>query len=176
MKKQLKRTAICALIIVACFLLETTVFRYLRLASIIPNLLIVVTSSFGFMRGRREGLFIGFACGLLKDLSGGGIVGFYALIYMLLGYGNGFFRRVFYDEDIKLPLVLIAVSDFLGSLATYVFLFMLRSDFRFGYYLGHIIMPELIYTILVTLILYQIILHINRRLEEEEKRSASKFV
>lgn len=176
MKKELKRTAICAIIIVVCFLLETTVFRYLRLASIIPNLLIVVSSAFGFMRGRKEGLIIGFACGLLKDLAGGGLVGFYALIYMLLGYGNGFFRRVFYDEDIKLPLVLIAVSDFLGSLATYVFLFMLQSDFRFGFYLGHIILPELVYTILVTLVLYQIILHINRRLEEEEKRGASKFV
>lgn len=176
MKKKLKRTAICAVIIIVCFLLETSVFRYLRLASIIPNLLIVVTSAFGFMRGRKEGLIIGFACGLLKDLTGGGLVGFYALIYMLLGYGNGFFRRVFYDEDIKLPLVLIAVSDFLASLATYVFLFMLQSDFRFVYYLGHIILPELVYTILITLVLYQIILHINRKLEEEEKRSASKFV
>ena len=42
--------------------------------------------------------------------------------------------------------------------------------------LGHVIIPELIYTILVTLGLYQIILHVNQRLEAEEKRSASKFV
>ena len=39
-----------------------------------------------------------------------------------------------------------------------------------------IILPELVYTILVTLALYQIILHINKKLEEEEQRSASKFV
>ena len=58
----------------------------------------------------------------------------------------------------------------------YVLLFMLKSDFHFLHYLRHVIMPELVYTILVTLVLYQIILHINRRLEEEEKRSASRFV
>lgn len=174
--KKLKRIAVCTIIIIVCFLLETTVFRQLALASIIPNLLIVVTSSFGFMRGRREGLIIGFFCGLLKDILGGELLGFYALIYMLVGYGNGFFRRVFYDEDVKLPLVLIAASEFIYSLMIYFCLFMLKSDFNFAYYFGHIIMPELVYTILVTLGLYQIILHINRRLEEEEKRSASKFV
>lgn len=176
MKKKLKRILVCAVIIVVCFLAETTIFRKLALASIVPNLLIVVTSSFGFMRGRKEGLIIGFCCGILKDVLGGGLLGFYALTYMMIGYYNGFFKRLFYDEDIKLPLILISASEFIYSLITYIFLFMLKSDFRFGYYFGHIIMPELVYTILVTLGLYQLILHINRGLEEDEKRSASKFV
>lgn len=174
--KKFKRIIVCAVIILVCFLLETTLFRRFALASIVPNLLIVVTSSFGFMRGKKEGLIIGFACGLLQDILGGELLGFYALIYMLIGYCNGFFKRVFYDEDIKLPLALISASEFIYSLAIYVFLFMLQSDFDFGFYFGHIIMPELVYTILITLALYQIILKINRRLEEEEKRSASKFV
>ena len=158
------------------YALETTVFQKLAFASIIPNLLIIVTSSFGFMRGQKEGMIIGFFCGLLKDILGGNLLGFYALIYMLIGYGNGFFQRVFYDEDIKLPLALIAGSEFLYGMVIYVLLFMLKSDFHFLHYLRHVIMPELVYTILVTLVLYQIILHINRRLEEEEKRSASRFV
>ena len=182
--KKIKRILICAVLITVCFLLETTVFQKLAFASIIPNLLIIVTSSFGFMRGQKEGMIIGFFCGLLKDILGVIIAvvdlivrfGFYALIYMLIGYGNGFFQRVFYDEDIKLPLALIAGSEFLYGMVIYVLLFMLKSDFHFLHYLRHVIMPELVYTILVTLVLYQIILHINRRLEEEEKRSASRFV
>lgn len=174
--KKLKRIAVCTVIILICFLLETTIFQYLALASVIPNLLIVVTSSFGFMRGRKEGLFIGFFCGLLKDILGGDLIGFYALVYMVIRYCNGFFSRVFYDEDIKLPLALISASELVYSLIVYIFLFMLKSDFNFWYYFNHIIMPELVYTILITLGLYQVILHTNRRLEEEEKRSASKFV
>ena len=120
-------------------------------------------------------MIIGFFCGLLKDILGGNLLGFYALIYMLIGYGNGFFQRVFYDEDIKLPLALIAGSEFLYGMVIYCPLFMLKV-IPFLHYLRHVIMPELVYTILVTLVLYQIILHINRRLEEEEKRSASRFV
>ena len=42
------------IIIAICFLLQTTLFQALSFASISPNLLIIVVSSFGFMRGRKE--------------------------------------------------------------------------------------------------------------------------
>ena len=138
--------------------------------------MIVVTSSFGFMRGKKEGMVVGFISGLLIDVMFNDLIGFYALIYTLLGYANGFFRKIFYDDDIKLPLILIATSDLLYGHIVCIFMFIMRSRFDYFYYLKSIIIPELIYTVLVTLVLYQIILRINRKLEAEEKRSASKFV
>lgn len=163
-------------IIVVCFLLQSTLFQTLSFASISPNLLIVVVSSFGFMRGRKEGMWIGFFSGLLLDIFFGSVIGFYALIYMYIGYINGFFRKIFFPDDIKLPLILISASDFSYNLLVYLFLFLLRGRFGFGYYLIHIMIPELVYTILVTIILYFVILKINQKLEMIEKRSASKFV
>ena len=174
--RNVKRPLITAVIIIVCFLLESTVFQVLDFASISPNLLIVVTSAFGFMRGKREGMMVGLFSGLILDVFFGDLFGFYALIYMLLGYVNGFFNKIFYPEDIKLPLFLIGASDYIYSNIVCIFLFVMRSRFDYFYYLFHIIIPELIYTILVTLLLYQIILHMNQKLEAEEKRSASKFV
>ena len=146
------------------------------MANISPNLLIVVTSSFGFMRGRKEGMWIGFFSGLILDIFFGSVIGFYALIYSYIGYVNGFFRKRFFPDDIKLPLILIAASDFSYNILVYLFLFFLRGRLRFDYYLLNIILPELVYTILVTIVLYFIILKINNKLEETEKRRASKFV
>ena len=163
-------------IITICFLLQSTLFQALSFAFISPNLLIVVTSSFGFMRGRKEGMWIGFFSGLLLDIFFGSVIGFYALIYAYIGYINGFFRKMFFPDDIKLPLILIAASDLSYNVLVYLFLFFLRGKFRFGYYLLHIMLPELVYTILVTIVLYFIILKINQKLELIEKRSASKFV
>lgn len=162
--------------ILACFILECTVFQSLSFASITPNLMIIITSSYGFMRGKREGMLVGFISGILIDIMFGDLIGFYTLIYTVLGYANGFFRKIFYDDDIKLPLILIAASDFLYGNIVCIFMFIMRSRFDYFYYLKSIIIPELIYTILVTLILYQLILHINKKLESEEQRSASKFV
>ncbi len=171
-----RRIILIAVIIVACFLLQCTVFQFLSIGSISPNLLIVVTASFGFMRGHREGLFVGFFCGLLIDLLFSEIIGFYALLYMFIGFANGFFHRLFYPEDILLPITLISVSDFCCNLAIYFVLFMFRGRFSFGYYLGHTILPELVYTTVVAILLYFILLRINQRLEMQERRSESKLV
>lgn len=172
----MKRKLITVCIIIACFVLECTVFQKISFASITPNLMIIVTSSFGFMRGKREGMMVGFLSGLLIDIMFSDLIGFYTLIYTVLGYANGFFRKIFYDDDIKLPLILIATSDFLYGNIVCIFMFIMRSRFDYFYYLKSIIFPELIYTILVTLVFYQLILQINKKLESEEQRSASKFV
>ena len=167
----MKRRVITVLIIVVCFFIRVyRFFKKIAFASITPNLLIVITSAFGFMRGKKEGMFVGFLSGLLVDIFFSELIGFYALVFMLIGYVNGFFKRIFYAEDIKLPLILIAASDFIYGHIVCIFMFIIRSRFNYLYYLNHIIMPELIYTILVTLILYQLILHINQKLEAEEKK------
>ena len=172
----MRRKITVFLIIVVCFLLQTTLFQTLSFASIAPNLLIVVVSSFGFMRGRKEGMWIGLFSGLLVDVFFGSVIGFYALIYMYIGYINGSFRKIFFPEDIKLPLILISASDLGYNLLVYFFLFFLRGKFQFGYYILHIMIPELVYTIVITIALYFVILKINQKLEAIEKRSASKFV
>ena len=49
-------------------------------------------------------MLIGFFSGLIIDIQFGNILGFYALIYLLIGYVNGLFEQMYFDEDIKLPL------------------------------------------------------------------------
>ncbi len=161
----MKQKLVTALLIMVCFVLQCTVFKALALASISPNLLLIVTSSLGFMRGEREGLVIGFFCGLLLDIFFGSLLGFYALLYMFLGYGSGLFHMVFYDEDIKLPMVWIGLSELVYGLSIYFFMFLMRSKFEFGCYFIHIIVPELIYTVALTILLYQPIQKFNGLLD-----------
>ena len=170
------RKFVVTLFILICFILQSTVFDALSLAGIIPNLMIILTASFGFMRGEKEGLIIGFFCGLLSDVFFGFFLGFYALILMYIGYLNGKFSRSFYPEDIKLPIALIIISDLSYGILCYILLFMLRGRFQFGYYFSRIILPEALYTIVITVFLYPLILKINEKLEAREKRSAQKFV
>ena len=173
---RIRRIIVTAAVILAAYLLQTAIFPAFEIAGIKPNLMLIVTAAFGFMRGPREGMFVGFASGLLIDIQYGDMIGFYALIYLVAGYINGLFEQIYFDEDIKLPLFLIAGSDFVYGIAVYFLTFLLRSDFNFLHYLNRIIIPEAIYTIAVTLIVYPLLLFINHKLEAEEKRSASKFV
>ncbi|MBO5056874.1 MAG: rod shape-determining protein MreD [Lachnospiraceae bacterium] len=172
----MRRVLVSGILVILCFVLQTTVFNEIAFGGIVPNLMIVLTASFGFMRGERTGLVFGFFCGLLSDIFFGSVIGLYAMIYMYIGYINGKFNRIFYPEDIKLPMALILVSDIAYGLICYIILFLMRGRFHISYYFIHIILPEMVYTILVTLILYPIILWINKKLEDIEQRSARKFV
>lgn len=172
----MKRKIFVTLLILICFLLQCTLFKALALGGIVPNLLIVITSSFGFMRGKKEGLFVGFFCGFLIDIFYSDLLGLYALVYMFVGYGNGFLNRIFYKDDVKLPILFITASDFVYCIVSYVLMFLLRTRMDFFFYLKSIILPEVIYTVVVTIGLYRVILFMNRKLEENEKRSATKFV
>lgn len=162
----MRRKIVVFLLIILFFVLQNTVFQTLALASVSPNLLLVLTASIGLMRGKKEGLLTGFFCGLLIDIFYGQLLGFYALVYLFIGYGNGRFHHLFSDEDIKLPMVWIAFSDLAYGLILYFFMFLFRGKFEFSYYLIHIIVPELIYTIVVMLVLYQIIYRLNHWLEK----------
>ncbi len=164
------RKIVVLLIVIVGFLLQGTVFSGISMGGIVPNILIIITSSFGFMRGKNEGMAIGFLCGLIMDVYFGEILGFYALVYLVIGYLNGFFRSIFYPEDIKLPMILISASELAYCFLCFIFLFMLRGKFHLGFYFVHIFLPEIAYTILVTLIIYKGILFVNERLELMEKR------
>ena len=169
------RKIVLFLIISICFVLQTTTFQSLSIANVAPNLLIIVVSAFGLMRGKTEGMYIGFFSGFLIDIFCGFYLGIYALLYMYVGYLTGLFQKRFYPEDIKLPLIIISASDLISNMIVYVFLFLTRSRYDFVYYLKSVIIPEFVYTTIITIFLYLLLLKINQKLEAYEKRRAIKF-
>lgn len=176
MKNKISKTLILrnvtlAIMILLGYVLQTTLFQTLNFAGISPNILIIITASYGFMFGRRYGMVTGFICGLLMDVFYGDVMGFYALIYLYIGAGNGLFNSIFYQDDIKLPLGLITASDFVYSLVCYVLMFVLRGRFDFVYYLREVIIPETVYTLLVTIFFYPCILVINKSIEDIGKNN-----
>ena len=163
-------------LILVSIILQSTVCQMIAIGSIKPNLLIILTVSFGLMRGRRDGLLTGFFCGLLSDLFFNSIIGFHALLYMWVGYFSGNFYRIFYDDDIKTPLLLISVSDLFYGLCQYGFTFLFRGRIHFFFYLGRIIIPEMLYTLILTILTYRIFYHINLKLSKTDKRSIDSLV
>ena len=116
----MKRNIILFFIILCGFVFQTTLFQALSFGGISPNILIIITVSYGFMYGKKCGMVTGFLCGLLMDIFYGDVLGFYALVYLYIGAANGVFHSIFYQDDIKLPLVLILASDFVYSFTCYV--------------------------------------------------------
>lgn len=172
----MRRVLVTLLLILVSFLLQSTLLHQLSLGGIIPNLMLILTVSIAFMRGDKAGMLVGFACGLLADIFFGSILGFMALIYMLLGFVSGQFHRGFYPQNIALPLSLIVVSDLAYGFVCYVLMFLFRTRFHLGFYMTHVILPELVYTTVAGILVYPLLLWIHTLLAGIEQRSARKFV
>lgn len=59
----IKKRILPVVMILAAFLLQTTVFQSIKLAGAVPNLLLVLTITYGYLCGRTSGLVIGFFSG-----------------------------------------------------------------------------------------------------------------
>ena len=115
--KPTKRYFILFLISIMCFFLQCTILRKIALASVSPNLLLILPASIGYLYGSREGMFIGFCCGILIDLFYGNFIGLYALLYLYIGYLNGYFRDFYFEKGLRTPLIFIGLSDLFYGLA-----------------------------------------------------------
>ena len=174
-KQYIRRILIIALVIYVSFQLQVSIFGQIPLGGVTPNVLIAVVSTYGFMKGRKYGIIIGFCTGLLLDVFSGNLFGMYALIYMYIGLLNGMFRKQFYGDELRLPMILIGTSDLIYGIVTYLILFAIRSQYDFYFYLMNIILPEVVYTILVSIFVYYIILHINNWVEKLEKKGSDRI-
>lgn len=148
---------IVAIELLVGFLFQTSVFSHLEIADITPNLLIIITVAIGYQKGNLQGMATGFAAGLLLDIAFGDILGFYALILLLLGYSAGYMNRYYIENDLFLPLGMIACAQLIYSFAEYVFRFLVRGRLDVFYYFGRIMIPEILYTVIVAIVLYKLL-------------------
>ena len=162
--------------ILLSYILQTTIFRVFDLGGVTPNLLLIFTTSTAFIKGDRPGLLVGFFSGLLIDIFFGSYIGFYALIYMYIGFVVGKLHPIFFTQNLAIPILIIGISDFIFGFICYVLMFLFRTKFNIGYYMTAIIIPEMVYTALVSIFYYPLILGINNSIDEREERNAKKFV
>lgn len=170
------RKILTAISIIIIYVLHTTLAPFMALANVVPNFSLIFVCINGLLRGKKEGMVVGFCSGLLLDLFYGynDVIGINALCYLLIGYISGIFTNIFFHDDINIPMMLVAVSDFSYNFIMYIFTFLMRNDLSLGYYLKRIIIPEMVYTVFICFIVYRVMRLINLKLDKLENRGIKK--
>ena len=94
-----------------CFLLQLLVLPRVDFLIALPNLILILVMSTGFLFGKAYGLFVGFVSGLILDVIGTGTPGFQALILMLLGYADGFLSEKMESEIIPVLFLILLANE-----------------------------------------------------------------
>lgn len=158
------------LFMILAFTIQSCIFPLLPFMSASPNLLLILTFSFGFIYGKEAGMLYGLVAGILLDLFYSGPFGFYTLLFVYIGYVNGICTKYYYEDYITLPLILSIVNELVYNTYIYVLRFLIRNRMDIIYYIREIVIPETIFTVVTTLLLYRLFLLTNRQLEALEKR------
>lgn len=170
----MKRAVGQGVIVMLAFILQNTVFTTFSLNGVKPNLLLIITVFFGYAASMNNGMLTGFFCGLLCDIFFNSFIGIYSFLFMLLGAFGGMMAKFFYQDDVIFPYLTIAITDGLFGFTYYIVMFLLRGRFAFTDYLESIILPEILYTLILSLFMLPLLRKCNRffeKLEIKEKES-----
>jgi len=130
-------------------LLQSTIFTFLQVAGVKPDLILILVVFNGFLRGSREGAFLGFLAGLTQDIFIGNYIGLNALTKMLAGYLAGLAEARFYKESVVIVSMITFVVSILSQFVYYVLLFYLYIQVPPFFAVSQVIIPTATYTTLL---------------------------
>lgn len=162
----MKHAVISFFLLIAFYLLQTTIFSRLDIAGIKPDIILILLVFIAYRYGRVPGMFMGFFTGLLLDFTEGNYLGYYALLYLVVGYLLGFCNKLYNNDSILVPLGLVALSDFFLNFLIFITGFLLRNRLDLPFYMMRIILPELIYTVIVSILIYRLVDRLFMRIDK----------
>lgn len=168
----MKKVLINILLVVTFLLiyfLQINLFSWFKIAGIMPNIFIIFILFIGLFYSQIAGIAYGAAIGILLDLFIGKKVGITAIMLGTVGLIGGVFDKNFSKESRITIIIMVIVSTFIYETGSYLLGFPI-----YGYTLEIVsfikmLLIEIIYNIIITIILYPIIQKFGYEIEEEYK-------
>lgn len=149
------------LIIFFAFFIQTSIFPLIPFFACSPNLLLIITFSYGLLYGEDVGIITGLFCGFLCDMYFNGVFGLYILIYSLIGFANGTLNASFFENTITLPMLLSVVNGLTYNVYIYITHFLIRRRFDLPFYFFNVMTPSILFTLIVTVLIYKLLYKLN---------------
>lgn len=165
----LLRVIIIGLFAIVNLVLQSTLLQYIQIRGVLPNTAVILIVSYALLRGSTEGSILGLFSGLLQDIFFGTSIGYFALLGMITGYLAGRGNHNFYRENYLMPMMLCTMATFLYESAIYFTSFLFHGHLNFLYFFGRLILPETVYSGIVTILIYRILFGVNEWMELKEK-------
>lgn len=155
----LPRGIAIALLVVLALALQSTLLSYATILGVIPQLVLVVICCVALTEGETVGVVAGFLGGLLQDLqlADGSIMGLYALVFTVVGYGAGLLRDQTNHPSVWMPVAAIGAASGLAELF-YALLAVLLGQEWIGFaFTARIAGLVILYNVLLTPLVFPLV-------------------
>lgn len=148
------------------YFLQIDFFSWFTIAGVMPNVFIIFVLFIGLFAGRTVGTLMGAVCGLILDLYIGKNIGITGIMLGLVGFLGGYFDKTF-SKDSKITIILMVIGvTIVYEIGKYIInVFAFNFDVEIGPFIK-ILLVELFYQIILTIILYPLMKGVGYKIED----------
>lgn len=169
MKKTLIVILLC-LVYIFIYLLQINFFSWFTIAGVKPNLFIILVLFIGLYAGKKYGAILGVIFGLGLDLLSSNLIGQTVLILGAIGFAGGYLDKDF-SKDSKITVILmVIVATAIYEIFIYTYRTMMLSLNVEIWPFIKILIIEIIYNAILTIILYPLMQKIGYKIEDTFKK------
>ena len=152
----------------ALFVLQTSILPLMAYHGVTADLLLLLTVSFAFLRGTRQGAFMGFGVGLMQDLATGTFFGVNTLTRTLLGLLFGQFSDRVFKEQFFLPVLASVGVTILNYFILALIMVLLGYRFNLETHMQQMLLPMLVYQLAFAYPVHYLVYRVDKRLSEQK--------
>ena len=153
------------------YFLQVNIFGNFTIAGIKPNLFVIYVLFIGLFANQAVGISLGVIFGLVIDFLYGKAIGPSAVMLCVIGYLGAYFDKNFSKEN-KLTIIFMVVgATFIYELGVYFLNSIILVFEREFFYFIRIVLIEIIYNVLLSIILYPLIQKIGYVIDRNFKRN-----
>ena len=170
MRKVLTTIALIIGFIITYFL-QVNIFSSLTIGGVKPNLFIIYFLFIGLFGNQLIGTLFGIIFGIFLDSVYGSVIGVSAVMFCIIGFLGSYFDRNFSKENkITIILMIIGATFIFETGKYFLSSIILEYDREFLKFI-EIVLIEILYNSLLTIILYPIIQKIGYSVDRTYKRN-----
>lgn len=156
--------------LIIALMLQSTVLDNFRILGAKPDLMLLLVVFFALFFGPSAGIEIGFVAGILKDVLSLDVFGANTVILAMAGFVTGLLGPKFSKDSKATQATLVFLVSLISMSAHYIFNSFLPGGLyiRFSEYLSRLIIPSSVYTSLLSVLIFPLLMH-KYRLEEREE-------
>ena len=148
------------------YILQTNFFSWFNIAGIKPNLYVIFLLFLGLFAGRKIGIIYGITFGIILDLLVSTNIGITSIMLGAIGFLGGYFDKNFSKENRITIMSMVIGSTIIFELGTYLINSAILSYELEILAFIKILLIEILYNTLITIIIYPILQKAGYYIEE----------
>lgn len=159
------------ILFILIYLLQSNFFSWFNLAGIKPNLFVILVLVIGLFSGKSIGTTFGIIFGVSLDFFIGKSIGISGIMLGIIGFLGGYLDKSFSKDSRVTMITMITMSTFIYELGLYLFNYFINSAHMAVFTFVKILLIEIIYNVILTIIIYPIIMKFGYKIEENFKEN-----